>query len=147
MCSGGYCSCPVSLSLCVCVCASVKSHLTSGASVSPENSVTYSTGNEGQNLWRFLWNGSVAEIHHFLRVGYCSDIPHTFLTAEPSKDPKKANHTLNTTWNTTRCSFFLFSLCLLPSLLYTFWSSSCAFNDSRTRVRRGFCTLVHSLIF
>ena len=40
--SEGYCSCPV--------CVSVKSHLTSGASVRPENSVTYSTGNEGQKV-------------------------------------------------------------------------------------------------
>ena len=32
------------------VCVSVKSHLTSGASVRPENTVTYSAGNEGQNI-------------------------------------------------------------------------------------------------
>ena len=32
------------------VCVSVKSHLTSGASVRPENAVTYSAGNEGQNI-------------------------------------------------------------------------------------------------
>ena len=31
--------------VCVCVCLSVKSHLTSGASVRPENTVTYSAGN------------------------------------------------------------------------------------------------------
>ena len=34
----------------VCVCVSVKSHLTYGASVRPENAVTYSAGNEGQNI-------------------------------------------------------------------------------------------------
>ena len=34
----------------VCGCVSVKSHLTYGASVRPENAVTYSAGNEGQNL-------------------------------------------------------------------------------------------------
>ena len=33
-----------------CVCVSVKSHLTYGASVRPENAVTYSAGNEGQNI-------------------------------------------------------------------------------------------------
>ena len=38
----GYGSCRV------CVCVPVKSHLTSGASVRPENAVTYSAGNEGQ---------------------------------------------------------------------------------------------------
>ena len=35
--------------------------------------------------------------------GYCSDIPRTFSTAEPSKRPKKANNRLNATWNTTQC--------------------------------------------
>ena len=37
-------------SVCVCVCLSVKSHLTYGASVRPENAVTYSAGNEGQKI-------------------------------------------------------------------------------------------------
>ena len=36
------------LSVCVCVC--FKSHLTYGASVRPENAVTYSAGNEGQKI-------------------------------------------------------------------------------------------------
>ena len=37
----------------VCVCVPVKSHVTSrsGASVRPENPVTYSADNEGQKLW------------------------------------------------------------------------------------------------
>ena len=34
----------------MCVCVSVKSHLTSGASVHPENTVTYSAGNGGQKI-------------------------------------------------------------------------------------------------
>ena len=34
----------------VVVCVSVRSHLTSGASVRPENSVTYSTVNGGRNI-------------------------------------------------------------------------------------------------
>ena len=38
------------LSVCVSVSLSVKSHLTYGASVHPENAVTYSAGNEGQNI-------------------------------------------------------------------------------------------------
>ena len=37
-------------SVCVCVCVSVKSHLTPGASVHPENTVTYSAGKEGQKI-------------------------------------------------------------------------------------------------
>ena len=34
----------------LCVCESVKSRLTSGVSVHPENAVTYSAGNEGQSF-------------------------------------------------------------------------------------------------
>ena len=37
-------------SVCLSVCVSVKSHLTYGASVRPENTATYSAGNEGQNI-------------------------------------------------------------------------------------------------
>ena len=37
-------------SVCVSVCLSVKSHLSYGASVRPENAVTYSAGNEGQKI-------------------------------------------------------------------------------------------------
>ena len=40
----------VCVSVCVSVCLCVKSHLTSGASVHPENTVTYSAGNGGQNI-------------------------------------------------------------------------------------------------
>ena len=53
--SEGYCSW-VCLCVCVClsVCLSVKSHLTYAASVHPENTVTYSAGNEGQKIcWDF----------------------------------------------------------------------------------------------
>ena len=46
----------------VCVCVSVKSHLTSGASVRPENAVTYSTGNEGQKIC-----GVFSKTHAFRR--------------------------------------------------------------------------------
>ena len=45
MCSEGYGSCRV--------CLSVKSHFTSGASVRPENSATYSEGKEGQTFVAF----------------------------------------------------------------------------------------------
>ena len=46
--SEGYCS--WSVCVCVCVSLSVKSHLIYGASVRPENAVTYSVGNEGQKI-------------------------------------------------------------------------------------------------
>ena len=47
--SEGYCSW-----VCLCVCVSVKSHLTYGASVRPENAVTYSAGNEGKKNCGFF---------------------------------------------------------------------------------------------
>ena len=40
----------VCVCVCVSVCMSVKSHLTSGASVCPENTVAYSAGNGGQKI-------------------------------------------------------------------------------------------------
>ena len=39
--------------VCVSVCLSVKSHLTSGASVRRENAATYSAGNEGEKFVAF----------------------------------------------------------------------------------------------
>ena len=54
----GYGSCRV----CVSVCLSVKSHLTSRASVRPENSATCSVGNKGQNIC-----GVFSKTHAFRR--------------------------------------------------------------------------------
>ena len=62
---------------------SVKLYLTSGASVHPENTVTYSAGNGRRNLC-----GDFSETVPFQGytascvVGYCSDIPRTFSMAE-----------------------------------------------------------------
>ena len=39
------------VTVCFCVCTSVKSNLTSGASVRPESTVTYSADNEGQKVF------------------------------------------------------------------------------------------------
>ena len=86
----------------MCVHLSVKSNLTTGASVCPENTVTYSAGSGGRNIC-----GDFSETTPLQRytassiVGYCSDIPRTFSTAEPSKGSKKANTRLNSTWDTT----------------------------------------------
>ena len=44
------CVASVAVVICVCMCLSVKSHLTSGASVRPENTVTYSAGNGGPKI-------------------------------------------------------------------------------------------------
>ena len=113
----------VCVCVCVCVSLSVKSHLTSGAPVRRENTVTYSTGNRGQKIC-----GDFSETAPLQRytascvVGYCSDIPRTFLTAEPSKGPKKAKNRLNSTCDTTRCKaasfyLFLFTLRLLTKIV------------------------------
>ena len=48
--------------VCVRVCLSVKRHLTSGASVRPENAVTCSVGNEGQTIC-----GVFSKTHAFQR--------------------------------------------------------------------------------
>ena len=95
-------------------------YLYSGVSVRPENTVTYSADNGGRKIC-----GDFSETALLQRytascvVGYCSDIPRTFLMAEPCKGSKRANNMLNSTWNTTRCKvvrFFLFSLRLLPKV-------------------------------
>ena len=67
--SEGYGSCCVCLCVCVCVCVclSVKSHLTSGASVRPENSATYSPGNEATALPALYGYHAVG---HFLLAEY-----------------------------------------------------------------------------
>ena len=63
----------------VSVCLSVKSHITSGASVRPENTVTYSAGNGSRNIC-----GDFSETAPLQRytascvVGLCSDISRTF---------------------------------------------------------------------
>ena len=57
----------------------MNSHLTSGASVRPENSVTYSTGNEGQEICGDFSETAPLQGHTAsCVVGYFSDIPRTF---------------------------------------------------------------------
>ena len=62
-----------SVCVCVCVCLSVKSHLTYGASVRPENAVTYSAGNEGQKI-----SGDFSEDAPLLRSSGVPVVFHTF---------------------------------------------------------------------
>ena len=57
----------------MCVCLSVKSHLTYGASVRPENAVTYSAGNEGQKIC-----GVFSENAPLLRSSGAAVVFHTF---------------------------------------------------------------------
>ena len=53
--------------VCLSVCVSVKSHLTFGASVRPENAVTYSVGNKGQKIC-----GVFSDTASFQSYGTCS---------------------------------------------------------------------------
>ena len=58
----------------VSVCVSVKSHLTSGTPVRPENTVTYSAGNGGQNICGvFSENTSFKKLWCYLSC--CSLLP------------------------------------------------------------------------
>ena len=50
--SNPWCACAARVTVVV-VCLSVKSHLTFGASVLPNNAATYSVGNEGQKFVAF----------------------------------------------------------------------------------------------
>ena len=55
------------------VCLSVKSHLTYGASVGPENVVTYSAGNEGQKICGIFYENAP-----LLRSSGAAVVFHTF---------------------------------------------------------------------
>ena len=114
---------------------SVKSHLTSGASVHPENNIAYSRGQK--ICGEFSETALLQKYTASCVVGYCSDIPRTFLMAEHSKGPKMANNRLNSTWNTTRCkaaSFFclVFIFCLKSSVYFPLrmrFNCACTFKD------------------
>ena len=92
------------LGLCVClsVCLSVKSHLTYGASVRPENAVTYSAGNEGQNICEDLpettaFKSYAAKHERKSQYANYSDLPAVgFLRLTHSEAPED-NQRLSTT--------------------------------------------------
>ena len=103
------------VSVYVCVCLSVKSHLTSGASVCPENSVIYSAGNRGQKMWGVF--SKTAPVTSYESTAATFSV--FFRQHSLVRVLKRLNNRLNTTWNTTRCktaSFFLFSLRLSPKV-------------------------------
>ena len=78
--------------VCVSVCVSVKSYLTSGVSIHPENTVTYSAGNRGQNICGFfsetapLQRSSTAPLKAMLTVGHFpAESAHAYLTTRTCK--------------------------------------------------------------
>ena len=102
--SKGYSSCRV------CVCLSVKSHLTYGVSVRPENAVMYSVGNEGTKICGenapLLRSSGVAVVFHTYRwpfffiakvVRMCIGI-HSYAFAEPQGNTQLAQR-LSTTFS------------------------------------------------
>ena len=127
----------MSLCGCVSVCLSVKSHLTSGASVRPENTVRYPAGNGGQNICGvffetapfksygvkpvFLFDVQRSTSSYCMREykhAYCSDQSYSASSSVQSQfQPLQHSRTR--------------VIC---------------FRDSCTHGRRGFCTLVHSLV-
>ena len=119
----------------VCVCVSVKSHLTSGASICPENTVIYSVGNGGQKICKVFSETASFKSYGVicLPMASYSDIAAVFCATFRRQSFLKlltrlTVARLNTTWNTTQCkaaSFFLFSLRLwLTNLPYTFHYTS-----------------------
>ena len=85
--------------LCVCVCVSVKSHqclfvLKILSHTQRAMKVKKFCGDFSETAPLQIYTASYV-------LGYFSDIPRTFSTAEPSKGPKRANDRLNSTWNTT----------------------------------------------
>ena len=111
----GYSSWSVCLSLCVSVsvCLSVKSHLTSGASVRPENTVTYSKNcgvfSETASLQRsstasierpymynrpfFLWKVRIriTVFTTWWRRGFCTLVP-SYVSCETTVEPPNKCH-------------------------------------------------------
>ena len=114
--SEGYCSW---------VCVSVKSHLTYGASVRPENAVTYSAGNEGQKIC-----GVFSETAPLQRSSTPSVVRPCVQSAIFPAESAHAHYSIYHVVD--RSGHFLCEcLCSLISIKHVF-------------LRRGFCTLVLS---
>ena len=82
------------------VCLSVKSHLTSGASVRPENAVTHSSGNEGQKFCGVF--SETALLQHPLRCKVSVQCEGTHSLGIGFSWLKKANSGPKATWNTSQ---------------------------------------------
>ena len=102
--------------VCVSVCVS---NLTSGASVRPEITVTYSAGNEGQKICGFFSETAPFKSYGVICLpvtpyeGTAATFRALFRQHGLLRVLKRLNNRLNTTWNTTGCkaaSFFIFSL-------------------------------------
>ena len=142
----------------VCVCLSVKSHLTYGVSVPPENAVTYSAGNEGKKIcgvfsenapllrssgvpvvfhtfrWPFFFIAKVVR----MRIGI-----HSYALAEPQGNTQLAQR-LSATFSLAQNDAASPS----PRVNYSYNTRRGQFPRThigivrRSSMRRGFCTLV-----
>ena len=99
--------------MCVCVYLSIKSHLTYGASVRPENAVTYSAGKEGEKICGDLPETTAFKsyvVKHERKSQYAnfSDLPAvSFLRLTYSEAPEGQQHSA------------------LPKTMFTVASSPC----------------------
>ena len=85
------------------VCVSVKSHLTSGASVRPEIDITCLAGNEGQKICGVFFENAPLQRYGVICVSRQRVRPYlVFVATEASLLVRKANDILNTTRNTSQ---------------------------------------------
>ena len=117
----GLCVCCVCVCVCVCMSVCLMPYFSDTVSLHVERKVPmalvrhcadyYKKGFCDRRFIHKLWCHLLT--HDILR-GYCSVIPRSFSTAEPSKGPKKANNRLNATLNTTRCKALFSLVSVLP---------------------------------
>ena len=92
--------------MCVSVCVSVKPHLTSGASVCTENTVTYSAGNRGKKIVGFS-----------LKLLCCKDTPlpalYGYLCSRPFWNPHMCSISVSIAH-----AFSKIHACMVPRVLH-----------------------------
>ena len=140
-------------SVCLCVCLSVKSHLTSGASVRPENTVVYSAGNGGQKICGVFFETESYGVKRKLKSQLLIKSSLLWLTRDQvflldvqritsGYCMREYKHGYCSGQSNSASSSAQSQPCF--SIARAFPAFAHAFKDSRTRGHRGFCTLVHS---
>ena len=147
----------------MCVCLSVKSHLTYGASVRPENSVTYSAGNEGKKICGvfsenapLLRSSGVAVVFHTFRW------PFFFIAKVVRMSIGIHSYACRTAGEYPACPTIVNNIQPCPTMPLALVGSTTRYSYNarrgqfpRTRIgivrrssmRRGFCTLVLFILF
>ena len=121
---------------------SVKSHLTSGASVCPENTVTYSAGNNGQKICGVfseaarLERSSTPPLKAYMHENHV----HSTLAKQEFYVQKICGVFSEVVESIHACT-----VCHFPAESVHAHCIACAFSRFAHAWRRGSCTLVHSL--